>query len=324
VDYSQYGVAAGPDIEAGEETIPGLLTGLGPQAVAVITGLQWGQLPVTARAAPVPPAGIDPGWDVVAETDLECPEGTISVCDWAGPGHDELGELALTGSGRYRLRVHARNRKQVSQQQSNEEHHLLIWPAPHPAPPRLLTHMDVYGRVFSGEQRPQEPALDSLDLAAAAAVKRLAALVAQPDPPQLSGDLRVVHAETIAPATPRRVWNQIANPWRWVGLGGGTDPANFEIYLHDEPGLKAVGRFTVDQPFTHLAFTWSWASTETAGTAVAEPYMGEIDQITDETRSLTGAVRSAKVVSSSTLPPEPTTVDIHLHRHGPGSNNSGT
>jgi YbbR domain-containing protein len=47
--------------------------------------------------------------------------------------------------------------------------------------------------------------------------------------------------------------------------------------------------------------------------------MIEIDQITGEARPVIRTVRSAKAVSSSTLPPEPTTVDIHLHRHGQGA-----
>jgi hypothetical protein len=66
---------------------------------------------------------VDPGWDVIAETDLDCPGGIISVLDWAarttrtrGPGD--------RGPGQYRLRVHARNRES-----EDEEHHQLTWPA---------------------------------------------------------------------------------------------------------------------------------------------------------------------------------------------------
>jgi hypothetical protein len=200
-DYSQYWVAAGPDIEVGDDLAPGLLADLGSQAVAVITGLRYGNVKVTAQAVPTPPAGMDPGGDVVAETDLECPEGTIAVCDWAGGGHDELGELAIAGTGRYRLRVHARGHDQVSEGRSKEEHYLLIWPVAEPAPPPLLTPMDAYGRTFNGEDDPEAPPLDALDLAAATAVRWLADLVNQSNPPDLSGELTVVHAETIAAAT---------------------------------------------------------------------------------------------------------------------------
>src|ERR1022692_824253 len=218
VDYSQYWVAAGPDIEPGEETIPALLLSLGPQAVAVITGLQSGRIAVTARTAPTAPTEIYPGWDVVAETDLECAEGTISVCDWAGPSHDELGELAIDGPGRYRLRVHARHREQVSQTHSTEEHHLLLWPVTQSHPPRLLTLMDAHGRLLMTEERQRaEPALDALDLAAATGVKRLAELVARINPPELSGELTMVRAQTVAPATARKVWNLVSAPWNWSG-----------------------------------------------------------------------------------------------------------
>jgi hypothetical protein len=101
VSYSQYYVQAGLDRQdggVGDDLIPGLLTGLGPQEVMVITGLQTGTITVTASALSVPPTELDPGWDVAGETDLESPEGQISVVDWAGPDHPELGPLGLTWS----------------------------------------------------------------------------------------------------------------------------------------------------------------------------------------------------------------------------------
>ena len=107
VDYSQYQVAAGAEITVGDDSVPGLLRDLGGQAVAVLTGLQSGVIAVTAHAVATAPAQVDPGWDVVAETDLDCPGGIISVLDWGGPDHPELGDLAIAGPGRYRLRVHA-------------------------------------------------------------------------------------------------------------------------------------------------------------------------------------------------------------------------
>jgi hypothetical protein len=286
-DYSQYWVTGGPDINAGEETVPGLLLSLGPQGVAVLTGLEAGRVAVATRALPSPPAELDPGWEVVAETDLECPEGSIAISDWAGPDHPELGEMAISGAGRYRLRVHARGRERASERQLTEEHYLLAWPTEQPTPPRLLTPMDAHGRVILGEEDPDAPALDALDLAAAAAVRRLAELVGRPGALELSGELVEVNAQTIAPGTARKVWNMVARPWWWVGLGGGTDPANFEIYLHDEPSLDVRGRFLAAQPVTHLAYTWSWTT------------------------------RPAP--RSWTLPPRPTTVDIRMRRHGNGA-----
>jgi hypothetical protein len=324
VDYSQYQVAAGPDIDVGEESVPGLLRDLGPQAVAVITGLQSGTITVTAQAVQAPPGDVAPGWDVIAETDLYCPEGIISVSDWAGPDHPELGELAIAGPGRYRLRVHARNRE-AGQERSAEQHHLLIWPVTDATPPRLLTPMDAYGRVFSGEDDPEAPPLDALDLAAAAGVKRLAELVNQPDPPQLSGELTVVRSETIAPGTPRKVWNQVSQPWNWVGIGAIPNPANFFMDLHREPDLEARGGYLAEEPLTRIAFTWSWTTTryvEVESPAVSrvmrkDLVTGEITRIliSDPTRT----VRSRELVPSWMLPPEPTTVNIRLRRHGNGT-----
>lgn len=97
------------------------------------------------HAIPVPSGEVDTGWGVVTETDLACPEGVISVCDWGGLGHDELGDLAMAGPGRYRVRVHARNRT-VDQERSTETRHLLIWPVTEETPSCLLTPMDEYGR----------------------------------------------------------------------------------------------------------------------------------------------------------------------------------
>jgi hypothetical protein len=320
-DYSQYWVAAGPDIdiEPGEDTIPGLLRGLGPQAVAVITGLQSGGVTVTARTAPARPVALEPGWDVVAETDLVCSEGTIAVCDWAGVGHDELGELAIAGPGRYRLRVHARHREQISERRSTEEHHLLIWPAAEPAAPSLLTPLDAYGRVFSGQETPEAPPLDPLELAAAAAVSQLATLVNQTDPPPLSGELTLVHAETIAPASPRKVWGEVSVPWLWLGNQGGGDPARFDIRLHREPWLEARGGFVADQPLTYLAFTWAWTTTRWAATDIEEPYAIRRDLITGDITTLTSPSREWQAIPSWTLPALPTTVHVYLRRHGKGT-----
>jgi hypothetical protein len=320
VDYSQYWVRAGPDVGGGADSVPGLLRELGPQAVAVITGLHDGRVTVTAWALQAPPAGLDRGWDVVAEIDLECPDGVISVCDWGGPCHGELGVLAVGGPGRYRLRVHARNRRPGGQRQPAEEHYLLFWPVSGPAPPRLLTGMDEYGLVFNGEPPPGAPGLDELGRAAAAAVWYLADLLAQPAPPQLSGESTVVRAEAIAPATPKRVWDQVAVPWGWVGSGGGGGPAGFEVYLLKEPWLEASGRYVTEEPYTDLAFTWSWAATRTVETSDEVPSVVEHDLSTGEAgAAAVASARSWDTVMSWPLPVDPTTVSIHLARHGNGA-----
>jgi activator of Hsp90 ATPase-like protein len=284
-EYSQFWVAGGADIGPSAELIPGLLLGLGPQGVAVLTGREAGPVTVTARAVPAPPGDVDADWDVVAETDIDSPDGTISVLDWAGPDHPELGELAAAGPGRYRLRVHARHREKTRARTQAEQYHLLAWPTARPEPPRLLTTMDSHGRLLNGEPEPGEPPLDALELAAAKAVRRIASLTARPGPPELSGELTSVRVLATAPAAPRWVWTQISNPWTWFGTGGGTDPGDFQIYLHDEPRVDVRGHFLVSEAPTHLAMTWFWTS------------------VPDEDAR-----------TPWTLPPRPTTVDILLRR----------
>jgi hypothetical protein len=196
---------------------------------------------------------------------------------------------------------------------------LLIWPVVEPAPPRLLTAMDAYGRIFNDEDDPEAPPLDALDLAAATAVRRLAGLVNQSNPPDLSGELTVAHAETTAAATPRRVWNQVSEPWLWLGNQGGADPARFEFHLYREPRLEARGSFTIEEPPTHLAFTWSWTTNRWEEAEIQEPYATEHDLITGESRTLTSTVKGRRAVPSWTLPPEPSIVHITLRRHGKGT-----
>jgi hypothetical protein len=216
VDYSQYQVAAGGDTTVGDDSVPGILRDLGAQAVAVLTGLQWGTITVTADAVTTAPVQVDPGWDVVAETDLDCPEGTISVLDWGGPDHPELGELAIAGPGRYRLRVHARNRANTDEKSSAEEHRLLIWPVEQPAPSRLLTPMDAHGRLLIDEEPDDSPPLDPLELAAAVAVRQLAGRITERDGPILSGELTVVHSQATVPGTPAKVWKPERAVWGGV------------------------------------------------------------------------------------------------------------
>jgi hypothetical protein len=315
VDYSQYQVAAGAEMTVGDDSVPGILRDMGGQAVAVLTGLQSGVITVTARAVATSPAQVDSGWEVVAETDLDSPEGIISVLDWGGPDHPELGDLAIAGPGRYRLRVHARNRES-----KDEEHHLLIWPAAEPAPPGLLTSMDSYGRLLTGEEPDDKPPLDSLELAAGAAVRQLAALVSGRDAVVLSGELTVVRSAATVPGTPRKVWNQVSIPWSWLANHGTDDPADFLFVLLDEPGLGVRGNTIVDEPPTRIEFLWSWTTSRWA--EIERPMPTGVrarDPVTGEVASVTRTGRDWELEPSMTLPRQPTTVRISLRRDGKGA-----
>lgn len=262
VDYSQYQVAAGPEMTVGDDSVPGILRDMGEQAVAVLSGLPSGVITVTAQAVATAPAEVDPGWDVVAETDLDCPEGVISVLDWGGPDHPELGDLATAGPARYRLRVHARDRGD-----KNEAHHLLTWPAPEPAPPGLLTPMDSSGRLLAGEEPDDAPPMDALELAAGAAIRQLATLVSARDAPVLSGELTGVRSAATVPGTPRKVWNEVSTPQSWLANRGGGNPADLLFVLLDEPGLGVRCGVIVDEPPARIAFQWSWTTSRWADVA---------------------------------------------------------
>jgi hypothetical protein len=289
VDYSQYWVAAGPEISVGEEIIPGLFVDLGPQAVAVQTGLRQGTVAVAAESMLAAPAEVDEGWDVIAETDLESPDGRLRAAGWGGSGYFPFSGPAGLGPGRYRIRVHARHRQQADQGRTAEEHYLLAWPVAVAAPASLLTPLDGYGRRFNGADPPDESPLDDLDLAAAEAVRHLGSLIHQPGPASLSGDLTEVSARVIAVGTPSKVWKLIASPWDWIAIGGDTNPASFHIELSDNPPLQAEGRIAVTEPHSHVAFTWSWTAGSTAEAGIGRR-----------------------------LPAEPGVVDIRLARQGKG------
>jgi len=118
------------------------------------------------------------------------------------------------------------------------------------------------------------------------------------------------------PATPRRVWNQISEPWNWIGTGT-PDPANLDIQLVKEPKLRAHGSVLAEEAPHHLAFTWSWTSPRYAEVDVAVPRTLSYKQATGQvTPADVTTMRLLWAVPSWTLPADPTTVDIRLQRQG--------
>jgi len=314
VDHSQYHVLAGPDMIVGEESIPGLFLDLGAQAVAVLTGLYMGKIPVTAQALTAAPDEPEDGWEVVGETDLDCPDGSIAVLDPNGSDYRQFGELASAGPGRYRMRVHLRNRQQAEEEkESREEHLLLFWPVTEPAPARLLTPMDQYGRITSGEEVVHGPPLDALESAAGVAIRQLAEIVSAASPPPLSGERVVVRAQATLAGTRRQVWKLISAPWNWIAMGGNTYPADFHTTLISEPYLEAQGAIVVEEPPARVAFTYSWTTFRSVEADVPMLVGKSIDVRTGELRDIVEMVRGTELADSWVLPPEPTTVHISLH-----------
>jgi hypothetical protein len=319
VSYSQYYVLGGPDRDFGGDVgdlIPGLLTGLGPEGVMVMTGLHTGKVTVTARALPEPPLEVEPGWDVAGEVDLESPEGQIIVTDWGGDPHPELGPLAIAGSGRYRLRVHARHRDGTT----GEEYLLLTWPSTEAAPARLLTPLDDRGLELTGQFT--VPPLDDIEQAATTAVHDLAALLAQPDPPAWSASRTEIRAYAVVPATPRQVWTVISNPSWWLGIGGSgsLEDGSFLVTLAHSPRLQAEGTFLVHERLKRLLLTWSWTIYRELEVDRQMPYASHVDPGTGEVTTQSRTVRSYEHVPSWPLPVEgPTEIEIQLRSDRKGN-----
>jgi hypothetical protein len=319
VDHGQYHVMAGPEMDVGAETIPGLFLDLGPEGVAVLTGLYMGKITVTAAGLTAAPAELDEGWDVVAETDLVCPEGEIYVLDMTQNARPELGPLARAGPGRYRLRAHARNREQTEEERhSREEHHLLVWPVTEAAPPRLLTPMDEYGRIISGEAAADAPPLDAIELAAAAAMRQLASLVVAENPPDLSGSTTTVSADATVAGTRRRVWRIVSEPMMWIAMGGSGDAAGFYTTLMHEPYIYARGTRVLAESPSRAAFTYSWTTMHEMEADIPVVVGMTIDPDTGEHREVIRMERGTELVESWLLPARPTTVGITLSGAGKG------
>jgi hypothetical protein len=319
VDHSQYHVLAGPEMNVGEESIPSLFLDLGPQAVAVLTGLYMGKVPVTAQALAATPGEPEDGWDVIGETDLDCPGGSIGVLDLNGSDYRQFGELASAGPGRYRMRVHIRDRRQAEEQkESREEHLLLFWPVTEPVPPALLTPMDEYGRIISGEDVVPAPPLDAVELAAGAAIRQLAEMVNAASPPALSGERVVVCARATVAGTRRQVWKIVSAPWIWIAMGGNSYPADFHTTLMDEPYLDALGAIVVDERPDRVAFTYSWTTLREVAADMPLLIAKSIDMATGRETDIVEMVPGTDIAESWLLPPKPTTVSISLRRAGKG------
>ncbi|MGK5551974.1 hypothetical protein ACSNOI_10205 [Actinomadura kijaniata] len=111
----------------------GLIGVLGDGAACVCTGTLDGEIRLTVLACQEPPASDIALWDEVVEISFVSPSGQFGL---AAPQTAVLPNLATSGSGTYRLRVHARGRDAAkhtetarSLDQTAEEHLIISWPS---------------------------------------------------------------------------------------------------------------------------------------------------------------------------------------------------
>lgn len=256
--YSQYEVHGGgdPSDPSDPPELPALVYSKGPSTLVVLTGVETGRVRVATQALDGPPPVVADGWDIVGEIDLVSVDGSIVIADWAGPAHREIPDLAGHGPGRYRVRIHARNRRAVDEyEESTEHHYLAAWPVTAVESARMLSPIDDRGREFDSIQLSHEPWISDTDEAAIAAIEALAVLVNAEDAGVLSGTTRNLTFTKNVGARRDRVQKIVAAPWTWFGNGGWV--AGFDVILSARRRLFARGTVLVENK-EHVAYTWAW------------------------------------------------------------------
>lgn len=140
--FFQYYIYGGGNMDPSPETAGGLLDALGVEGLRVNCACHTAVISVTAKALHDAPKVIDTGWDVVAEADVISTGDLVVIRGELLGTVNELGSLAAAGAGRYRVRCHARNRREASRYQiltePVEEQLLLSWPVNTSQPMRTL------------------------------------------------------------------------------------------------------------------------------------------------------------------------------------------
>lgn len=258
VDKSQYFVGGGGDTERQDlSVLPGLLIGTGPSSFAVLTGLGTGLVPVELQPLNGPPSSVDDGWDAIGEVTIDSLEGSIRVAGWSLPVDEESTELAASGPGLYRVRIHVRDRTAVSEDESTESHLLQAWPVSEMEPPRMLTSLDTYGRYWTGELKSPEPELDEVNRAAASAVDVLTEMVNTGIRPDASGEVVTLRHRAVIEASPDAIYKVVSSPVAWVGIGGSGGQEPISVSFSQSRHLYAQCRM-LDDRRDHVSFTWAW------------------------------------------------------------------
>lgn len=114
----------------------------------IYTGIDTGNVRVTAVTREDAPADIDPGpWDEIVETSIFSAHGQLRVDSPQTGLVDTLPPLSPHGPGSYRLRVHVRGRDTNTdgvQEEPTEDYLVIIWPAPQ-APELIIRLTDRCG-----------------------------------------------------------------------------------------------------------------------------------------------------------------------------------
>lgn len=118
---------------------------------SVLTGLTVGPVEVTVTTHVSEPPFHEGDWDEVVETSFVSTTGSALVTSWEDGEAEDLPDLATSGPGSYRVRVHARGRDEGRAKDSLgpdddpvEAYLLQVWPAP-AAGERIIRQTDQVG-----------------------------------------------------------------------------------------------------------------------------------------------------------------------------------
>lgn len=258
VDKGQYFVGGGGDPEQPDlSVLPGLLIGTGPSSFAVLSGLGTGLVPVELQPLSESPASVAEGWDAIGELTIDCLDGSIRVAGWSLPADDESTELAASGPGLYRVRIHVRDRTAVNEDESEERHLLQAWPVSEIEPPRMLTGLDTYGLYATGELKPPEPELDEVNLAVASAVDVLTEMASTGVRPNASREVVTLRHRAVIEAPPDAIYKIVSSPVTWVGVGGSGGQEQISVCFSQSRHIYAQCTM-LDDRRDHVSFTWAW------------------------------------------------------------------
>lgn len=145
--FFQYYIYGGGDMDPSPDTSGGLLDVLGAEGLRVNCACHTAVIAVRVQALHCAPAAVDADWDVVAEADVVSTGEIVVIRGELLGTVGELGNLAGAGAGRYRVRCHARNRREAGRYQiltePVEEQLLLTWPVEQSHPMQTLVAEEI-------------------------------------------------------------------------------------------------------------------------------------------------------------------------------------
>ncbi|MFC4502149.1 MULTISPECIES: hypothetical protein [Streptomyces] len=169
VDYGQYYLCEWGSLPDPEE-IPRILqgntlVGAGSGYLTIMSGTHSGYIDLTIECLQGEPTQNFEEWESVADVSYHSRKGVLFPLVWAGDTLREAGNLAHSGVGWYRIRVHTRGRDQGKKLSAMpeipdhpvEKHLITIWPAP---PKREKVHKieDHYGlKLWDPSRKPAPP-----------------------------------------------------------------------------------------------------------------------------------------------------------------------